>query len=62
MKRRIILSLIELVALKKRMAGLFNVDKSVITKKHLQSIFESKELDEVSVSVKMTHTAGDGKT
>ena len=44
------------------MAGLFNVDKSVITKKHLQSIFESKELDEVSVSVKITHTAGDGKT
>ena len=44
----------------KRMAGLFDVDRSVITK-HLQNIFESKELDETSVSAKMAHTASDGK-
>ena len=44
----------------KRMAGLFDVDRSVITK-HLQNIFESKELDETLVSAKMAHTASDGK-
>lgn len=44
----------------KRMAELFNVDRSVITK-HLQNIFESKELDEVSVSAKLAHTAHDGR-
>ena len=45
----------------KRMAELFGVDRSVITK-HLQNIFDSKELDESSVSAKIAHTAGDGKT
>ncbi len=45
----------------KRMAELFDVDRSVITK-HLQNIFDSKELDESSVSAKIAHTAGDGKT
>ncbi len=43
------------------MAELFGVDRSVITK-HLQNIFDSKELDESSVSAKIAHTAGDGKT
>lgn len=45
----------------KRMAELFDVDRSVITK-HLQNIFDSKELDEDSVSAKIAHTASDGKT
>jgi len=45
----------------KRMAELFDVDRSVITK-HLQNIFESKELVEASVSAKIAHTASDGKT
>ena len=45
----------------KRMAELFDVDRSVITK-HLQNIFDSKELDEISVSAKNAHTASDGKT
>ncbi|HLC52815.1 MAG TPA: virulence RhuM family protein [Candidatus Nanoarchaeia archaeon] len=45
----------------KRMAELFNVDRSVITK-HLQNIFNSKELDQFSVSAKIAHTASDGKT
>ena len=44
----------------KRMAELFDVDRSVITK-HLQNIFDSKELDEASVSAKIAHTASDGK-
>lgn len=42
------------------MAELFDVDRSVITK-HLQNIFDSKELAEVSVSAKFAHTAEDGK-
>ncbi len=45
----------------KRMAELFNVDRSVITK-HLKNIFESKELQENSVCAKIAHTASDGKT
>ncbi len=45
----------------KKMAELFDVDRSVITK-HLQNIFESKELDEASVSAKIAHAASDGKT
>jgi hypothetical protein len=45
----------------KRMAELFDVDRSVITK-HLRNIFESGELDENSVSAKIAHTASDGKS
>src|SRR3989344_5472955 len=44
----------------KRMSELFDVDRSVITK-HLKNIFESRELDEKSVSAKFAHTAADGK-
>ncbi|MBU0457825.1 virulence RhuM family protein [Patescibacteria group bacterium] len=44
----------------KRMAELFNVDRSVITK-HLQNIFESGELEQNSVCAKIAHTAEDGK-
>jgi len=44
----------------KRMAELFGVDRSVITK-HLKNIFESTELKEKSVSAKFAHTASDGK-
>ncbi|MBS3124002.1 virulence RhuM family protein [Candidatus Woesearchaeota archaeon] len=44
----------------KRIGELFDVDRSVITK-HLQNIFESKELEEASVSAKIAHTASDGK-
>jgi len=45
----------------KRMAELFGVDRSVITK-HLQNIFNSNELDEDSVCANLAHTAEDGKT
>ncbi len=45
----------------KRMAELFDVDRTVITK-HLKSIFESRELIKDSVSAKIAHTAKDGKT
>ena len=45
----------------KRMAELFDVDRTVITK-HLGNIFESQELDKDSVSAKIAHTAADGKT
>ncbi len=44
----------------KRIAELFGVDRTVITK-HLKNIFESKELEENSVSAKIAHTASDGK-
>ena len=44
----------------KKMAELFNVDRTVITK-HLKNIFEDKELDENSVSAKFAHTATDSK-
>lgn len=44
----------------KRIAELFGVDRTVITK-HLKNIFESGELDENSVSAKIAHTAEDGK-
>ena len=44
----------------KRMAELFGVDRSVVTK-HLKNIFESEELKEKSVSAKFAHTASDGK-
>jgi hypothetical protein len=45
----------------KRMAELFGVDRSVITK-HLKKIFESNELVENSVCAFFAHTAEDGKT
>ncbi len=44
----------------KKMAELFGVDRSVITK-HLSNIFESLELEEKQVSAIFTHTAEDGK-
>src|ERR1035437_8580697 len=44
-----------------KIADLFGVDRSVITK-HLKNIFENKELDKNSVSAKIAHTAADGKT
>ncbi|MDD4319352.1 MAG: RhuM family protein [Candidatus Peribacteraceae bacterium] len=45
----------------KRMAELFGVDRTVITK-HLGNIFESGELRENSVCATFAHTAEDGKT
>lgn len=45
----------------KRMAELFGVDRSVVTK-HLMNIFESAELSENSVCANFAHTAEDGKT
>lgn len=44
----------------KRIAELFGVDRTVVTK-HLKNIFESGELEESSVSAKIAHTAQDGK-
>lgn len=44
----------------KRIAELFGVDRTVITK-HLKNIFDSAELEEESVSAKIAHTAEDGK-
>jgi hypothetical protein len=44
-----------------KMAELFGVDRTVITK-HLKNIFQSNELNEISVSAKIAHTAPDGKT
>ena len=44
----------------KRMAELFDVDRSVITK-HLGNIFSDRELEQDSVSAKIAHTAKDGK-
>jgi len=44
----------------KKIAKLFGVDRTVITK-HLKNIFESGELEENSVSAKIAHTAEDGK-
>ncbi len=44
----------------KKIAELFGVDRTVITK-HLKNIFESGELEENSVSAKIAHTAEDGK-
>lgn len=44
----------------KRMAELFGVDRTVITK-HLKNISESGELEENSVSANFAHTAEDGK-
>ncbi len=44
----------------KKMAEVFDVDRSVITK-HLLNIFESGELEQNSVSAKIAHTARDAK-
>jgi hypothetical protein len=44
-----------------KIASLFGVDRTVITK-HLKNIFETNELDPDSVSAKIAHTAADGKT
>lgn len=44
-----------------KIAELFNVDRSVVTK-HLRNIFEGGELEEDSVCAKFAHTADDGKT
>ena len=44
----------------KKIADLFGVDRSVITK-HLRNIFQSNELSEDSVCAKIAHTAADGK-
>lgn len=43
-----------------KIAELFDVDRSVITK-HLKSIFETDELNESTVCAKIAHTASDGK-
>ena len=45
----------------KKMAELFEKDRSVITK-HLKNVFNEGELDENSVCANFTHTAQDGKT
>jgi hypothetical protein len=45
----------------KRMAELFGVDRSVVTK-HLYNIFKTNELEENSVCAFFAHTAEDGKT
>jgi len=44
----------------KRMAELFDVDRSVVTK-HLKNIFSDNELHENSVCANFAHTAEDGK-
>jgi hypothetical protein len=44
-----------------KIADLFGVERSVVTK-HLKNIFQSGELDEISVCVKIAHTASDGKS
>ncbi len=44
----------------KKIAELFGVDRSVITK-HLRNIFKTWELSQNSVSAKFAHTAEDGK-
>jgi hypothetical protein len=44
----------------KRIAELFDVDRTVVTK-HLRNIFASKELPEDSVCANFAHTAEDGK-
>lgn len=44
-----------------KIAELFGVDRTVVTK-HLKNIFATKELEPNSVSAKIAHTAADGKT
>jgi len=43
-----------------KIADLFGVERSVVTK-HLKNIFQSNELNEISVCAKIAHTAKDGK-
>ena len=43
-----------------KIADLFGVERSVVTK-HLKKIFQSGELNEISVSAKIAHTASDDK-
>lgn len=43
-----------------KIAQLFGVDRSVVTK-HLKNIFAEEELQETSVCAKIAHTANDGK-
>lgn len=45
----------------KGMSEIFGVDRSVVTK-HIKNIFDERELEEISVSAKIAHTADDGKT
>ncbi len=45
----------------KKMAELFGVDRTVVTK-HLKNIFSEEELSEKSVGAIFAHTAEDGKT
>ena len=45
----------------KRMADLFGIDRTVVTK-HLRTIFETGELSQDSVCAFFAHTAEDGKT
>ena len=45
----------------KKIAELFEKDRSVITK-HLKNVFKEGELDEKSVCANFAHTAQDGKT
>jgi hypothetical protein len=44
-----------------KIADLFGAERSVITK-HLKNIFQSGELNKISVSAKIAHTAADGKS
>lgn len=44
-----------------KIADLFGVDRSVVTK-HLKNIFETNELDSNSLCAKIAHTTTDGKT
>jgi hypothetical protein len=44
-----------------KIAELFGIEKSVITK-HIKNIIEIRELQEESVCAKIAHTAEDGKT
>lgn len=44
-----------------KIAQLFGVERSVVTK-HLKNIFQTHELNEDSVCAKIAHTADDGKT
>jgi len=44
-----------------KIAQLFGVQRPAVTK-HLQNIFESRELEKSSVSSILEHTASDGKT
>ena len=47
-------------ASQQQIAGIFNVERSVVTK-HIKNIFKNRELNEKSVCAKFAHTAADGK-